>query len=349
MKRITVQMTALFLLLAVVCTGCSGVFAGADQETLDRELDAQLGLLVQEISGEERQRAMELWKQVRQIKQGRLARGEFERGDREWELLEQLNALYEDCTIRYLNGGSEGWGYTYPEEVSLGRYRIDGGEELVLIPNSLDLTRGPWTREELEGLWAFMRGVMPQGAFEDFVRFSLFTDGEGETMAYVLPRDGNGKRWEIYVDPADAGDGQVFLETVLHEYCHYLTLNSRQVNYTWEQTVDTYNEAGMVSAEGSYLDDFYQAFWTGYLDDRLANMDSYNFFLRHEDDFVNDYASTDPSEDISESFCYFVLWDRQGGEAVWERKLDFFYGYPELVEFRREVRCNLGLETAAAA
>ena len=87
--------------------------------------------------------------------------------------------------------------------------------------------------------------------------------------------------------------------------------------------METYCEAGMVSREGSYLDDFCQRFWTGYLDDRLADLDSYNFFLRHEEDFVSSYASTDPSEDISESFAFFVLWDVPESEAVWAEKLRF--------------------------
>lgn len=89
-----------------------------------------------------------------------------------------------------------------------------------------------------------------------------------------------GKKWEIAVDPADAGDGEMFVETVLHEYSHYLTLNNEQVKYTARQTASTYNEEGMVAYEGSYLDDFYQRFWADYLDDRLSDMDTYNFFLR---------------------------------------------------------------------
>ena len=58
---------------------------------------------------------------------------------------------------------------------------------------------------------------------------------------------------------------------------------------------------------------------------------------------MTDYAATDPSEDIAESFTYFVLWPRQGGGSVWEQKLDFFYGYPELVELRAGIRTCLGL------
>ena len=138
-----------------------------------------------------------------------------------------------------------------------------------------------------------MQAVLPKDAFRDFRSYVPFTDGEGETVAYVLPADPGGSQWEICLDPADMGDRDYFLETVLHEYCHYLTLNHRQADYRGEPTVETYCEAGMVSREGSYLDDFCQQFWTGYLDDRLADLDSYNFFLRHEEDFVSSYASTD--------------------------------------------------------
>ena len=105
----------------------------------------------------------------------------------------------------------------------------------------------------------------------------------------------------------------------------------------------------MVTYSGSYLDDFYQAFWTDYLDDRLASPESFHFFLRHEEDFVTDYAATDPSEDIAECFTYFILWGKPAGDAVWKQKLRFFYDYPELVEFRAQVRENLGLDSPAQA
>ena len=44
------------------------------------------------------------------------------------------------------------------------------------------------------------------------------------------------------------------------------------------------------------------------------------------------------------SFAFFVLWDVPESEAVWAEKLRFFLDYPELTEFRRQVRENLGLE-----
>lgn len=337
----------LVLILIAALSGCAR--SSADQAVLDRELDAQLGLLAEAITDSQRKEAMNLWIQARGLREKRLERGEYEKSSREESLLEKLNGLYEAYTIQYLGGDGLGWGYANPEEEQIARYRIKNGEQLALLANSLDLSHGPWTQEDLEVLWGKMVSILPDGAFDSFIRFCLFTDGEGETMAYVQPWDNRGRQWELYLDPADQEDEELFLETVLHEYCHYLTLNDTQVRYSGGPNLETYCEEGLFSLPDSYLNDFYHRFWTDYLDDRLANMDSYNFFLRHEDDFVSAYASTDPSEDISESFSFFVLWGRGDGESVWSQKVNFFYDYPELVEFRAQVRENLGLDSPAQA
>ena len=220
------------------------------------------------------------------------------------------------------DGGS--WGYASPAERPLADYAVepDGG---------LRLTSG---EDVYRPLWAQVNALLPEGALDGFSRFTVFTDGLDETLAYVSPLDDTGTRWELAVDPADAGELDWFTETVLHEYTHYLTLNDTQADYGAPESGARYCEEGMVARSGSYLDDFYHTFWTDYLHDRLANPDSYGFYLRHQADFVTDYASTDPSEDIAESFTYFVLWDAPEGDAVWEEKLNFFYRYPELVEFR---------------
>ena len=45
------------------------------------------------------------------------------------------------------------------------------------------------TREDLEEMWESMQAVLPKDAFRDFRSYVPFTDGEGETVAYVLPAD----------------------------------------------------------------------------------------------------------------------------------------------------------------
>ena len=342
----------LFLaLLLLLCASCappapagaspSPTLSAQEEAEVDAALDAQLGALKDLVTGEQRDRLRAFLTQVLPLRQARLEEGVYEKSARETHLWEQINRLLERYTVQYLGDGGS-WDYGDDNETYLAGYLIQDGAQLRPDPGFTPSGSGAWTEEDFLALWERMRAILPEGAYEDFDRFTVFTDGEDGVLAYVTASDYRGSTWEIAVDPADAEDEGWFTETVLHEYCHYLTLNDEQVTYTDRQTTDTYNEAGMVSAPGSYLDDFYQAFWTGYLDDRLANPDSCNFFLRHEDDFVTDYASTSPSEDIAESFTYFVVYPPQEGDEVWVQKLNFFYDYPERVAFRTAVRQRLG-------
>lgn len=47
------------------------------------------------------------------------------------------------------------------------------------------------------------------------------------------------------------------------------------------------------------------------------------------------YATVNPFEDIAESFSYFMLTPyNESPQTVAERKVTFFYQFPELVEYR---------------
>ena len=340
-RRFTLIALVLALLLLTGCgkeTVAAGGFAGVggrarelteEETTAAREmLEAQLGLLSGQVTEEEYDACLDLMKQIWPLRQERLEKDKWEKSTQEQRLVDKLNGLYEEYTVRYI-GDAGSWA---PQGDLDSRTQATGPSQ------------SGYTTADYQALWDQMKAILPQGAWEDFTRFIAFTDGEEETLAYVQQVDDEGTKWEIAVDPADAGDGQVFTETVLHEYSHYLTLNSEQVKYTTRQTASTYNEPGMVCREGSYLDDFYQRYWIGYLDDRLSDPETYNFFLRHEDDFVTSYAATNPSEDIAECFAYFVLQDEpRTGDAVWEQKLNFFFDYPEMVSLRSDIRACLGL------
>lgn len=345
MNRRLERLLPLVLLLAL-CAGC-GESAGeppAPELRADAERLAavQLGELDGLVTETERARVVALLERVLPLRQERMREDVWEKSGEELRLTGQLNRLYERYTVKYLGSGGA-WGYGAPAEKVLAEYAIQQGERLRKDTRA-ETEESQYTEEDFQDLWEKMYAFLPEGAWADFSRLIVFTDGVDETLAYVYPADDAGRKWVVAVDPADADDWDWFTETVLHEYAHYVTLNHEQVSYTGRQTAATYNEEGMVAEPGSYLDDFYQEFWADYLDDRLANMDSFNFFLRHEPDFVTAYASTDPSEDIAESFTYFILYEPARGDAVWEQKQNFFYQYPELERFRTETRLRLGLD-----
>lgn len=358
-RRFGLMALVLTLLLLTGCgkeTIAAGGFAGLggrarelteEERAAARErLEAQLGLLSGRVTEEEYSACLDLMEQLWPLRQDRLQADKWEKSTREQRLVDELNGLYEEYTGRYIG---EAGSWAPPEDLesrTLAAFAItpDGGLRAEEGTAAAAAGQSGYTEADYRALWEEMKTILPRDAWEDFTRFIVFTDGPDETLAYVQQADDEGAKWEIAVDPADAGDGQTFTETVIHEYSHYLTLNAGQAEYTTQQTASTYNEAGMVCREGSYLDDFYQKFWTGYLDDRLSDPESYGFYLRHEDDFVTSYAATNPSEDIAESFTYFVLQDEpRPGDAVWEQKLNFFFDYPEMVSIRSDIRACLGL------
>ena len=318
------------LCLLLLLSACGG--QPKLQADVQRLAKAQLGKLDEYVTDVERQQVIQLLGQVVSLRQARESMGVWAVSGGEERLAAQLNQIYEDCTRRYL-GETEHW--------SADEGKIELLTEYEVKPNGgLEVTEG---EDSYQQLWKQVSDMLPQGSLDAFDRFTVFTDGEEEILAYVVPTDNDGARWELAVDPKDTGDETYFAETVFHEYCHYLTLNNKQATYEGTPSYGCYAEESMTTYPNSYLNAFYQAFWKDYLDDRLADPESTGFYLRHADDFVTGYAATNPSEDIAESFAFFILNDKAEGESLPAQKQNFFYTYPELVSFREEARSRLGL------
>ena len=325
------------LLVCLLTLSACGTFPRAGGESgfraeAQRLADVQLGKLADRLTQEERRQVVELLEWLLPLRQLREAGGTWEPSPQEERLVEQLNRLYEDYTRRYL-GDLGSWSADEENMALLAEYHVTSGD-------GLEPAEG---EDNYRSLWERVKAMLPQGSLDSFDRFTVFTDGEEEILAYVVPTDDQGARWELAVDPKDANDETSFAETVFHEYCHYLTLNDRQVEYGGQPSYGCYAESDLTARQDSYLNAFYRAFWTDYLDDRLADPETYGFYLRHADDFLTSYAATNPSEDIAESFAYFVLYDRAEGDGIQARKQNFFYDYPELVAFRDQARERMGL------
>ena len=327
MKRRNVIPILLLLLLTLSACGQSQRI----QTEASRLAAAQLGKLDGYVTETERKQVTGLLGQLLSLRQVRESMDIWTPSAGEERLAAQLNQIYEECTGRYLNQ-PEQWSADEEKMELLAEYGITGG--------GLVLEEG---EDAYRDLWEQVKAMLPSGSLDAFQRFTVFTDGEEEILAYVVPADDGGARWELAVDLADAGDRQYFAETVYHEYCHYLTLNDQQVTYGLAPSRGCYAEADFAARPASYLNRFYQAFWTDYLEDRLAAPDSTGFYLRHADDFLTSYAATSPAEDIAESFAYFILRDKAEGEGIQAQKQNFFYAYPELTAFREQARQQLGL------
>lgn len=264
------------------------------------------------------------------------------------------------------------------EEQDLSRYDIVA-DEIVLSEDvaGLEGEALAWQKEKNihQEIWDYFSRLIPVEERPQITRLVIFTDGLDGTMAIMEPNEGDESNWTLYVDPADSHpNGQLDEEeiayTLVHEFAHLLTLNEDQVpadpidselsdEEYWEvfdqkaaNCAPEYFPGEGCSKANSYINKFYQQFWTDIYDERdaieyISNEDEYYaavdaFYFQYRDRFVSEYAATNPAEDIAETFTYFVLEDKPGeSDDIAEQKILFFYQYPELISLRNLIRARL--------
>jgi len=241
-------------------------------------------------------------------------------------------------------------------------FTLNSQKNLVLKP-LLPIIESKPTPSELETydkIWREIKDKVGTNLLASLDSFIVYSDGKDETLAYVNYIDDKASRWYMAIDIEDSinmEDNSLkedFYFTIVHELAHVITLNDTQAIYNSEPSFGKYFEENISFNEDSYLNEFYNRFWTYSIDESriIQNLDNedirYKFFLRHENSFVTDYAATSPSEDIAESFAYFVINEKPMGNEIWEQKIRFFYEFEELVEIKNNIRKRLSsLEIAA--
>jgi hypothetical protein len=174
-------------------------------------------------------------------------------------------------------------------------------------------------------------------------------------------------------------DIPIMKAVMIHEGAHILSLSSSQsdndlVGEEWKEEIPqkaaicapnyyTYFSGCMNS--NSYLNLFFQEFWVDiypnfkwsyeFDDDDQFNDHNALFHQKYKTQFMTPYAATNPNEDFAESFTTFVLTEKPSyhssvlrhGDALIptketaDKKIRFFYDFPELVEMRDFIRNNL--------
>lgn len=284
------------------------------------------------------------------------------------------------CTTKMVNIIESAQGSVYqvseadsvtPETYYLASYEVSGDHistpDFKTVPSQLKEEQKD-TALHTEAWNLFARIIPPQDR-EMVAEYIVFTDGYSNTLAAVEQTPDNLKRWMVEVDIADLKDQDALLFTLVHEYAHLLTLDSGQVTTDPEIFHDPKNRSlvdmktdacpNYFTGDGcsrgdSYINRFYQRFWLDISEEWKA-VDAlqydenpiqyyeglYDFYLTHSDAFVDDYATTHPTEDIAESFAYFVFSPKPAGHSIKEQKIAFFYQYPALVQLRGYILTNL--------
>jgi hypothetical protein len=217
-------------------------------------------------------------------------------------------------------------------------------------------------RASQEFVWNYFTAIIPADERKFVTEYSITTDGVDNSLAAVVQTYDDPNHWALEVDILDIGDTYNLTFTLIHEFGHLLTLNAEQVPPSirvfnnpddediFQQEVakcPEYFPGEGCSMSTSYINTFYNRFWMNIYDewnkinDETEDAAYYqaldDFYYKHEDQFVTNYAVTDPEEDIAESWAFFVLAPKPNGSSIADQKVLFFYEYPELVQLRQEI------------
>jgi hypothetical protein len=260
-------------------------------------------------------------------------------------------------------------GFHEPDEEShLVIYTVNGGQ--ITDPNfetiPVDLKDEQEDLATQQQIWSYFAALIPEPNRQMVAYYSVLTDGKANLMAAVSQTKSDPTQWVLEVDITDSTDYANLTFTMVHEFGHLLTLNADQVPpnlavfnnpddkdiYIREvATCPNYFPGEGCSTSNSYINQFYQRFWSdiyaewSQIDQIEDERDYYEkmiqFYAQYEDRFVSEYATTNPGEDIAESWAYFVLAPKPSGTTIADQKVLFFYEHPELVELRAQILSRL--------
>lgn len=219
---------------------------------------------------------------------------------------------------------------------------------------SVNTAKGEYKQEDIDKfnfLAQRVVDILPELIEERIVNIEVNTDGVDNILAFVAQKDDTLIKWRMVLDLSDAFDEagnyrKDYDETIVHEGGHILTLNASQMQ---NESTGTYETEEGILSQTSYLNQFYEKFWLNIKDDFDQMVDpnnpdsAYDFYDKYTDQFVSDYAATNPEEDIAESFRVFVFSNKPEGDEIKDQKVKWFYEDETLVQLRKNIREAIGL------
>ncbi len=247
---------------------------------------------------------------------------------------------------------------TTEQDVDLIMYRVNQGRlsEPVLMKSPANYAPFQEDLESPQKTWEYFSAILPKSEMKWFKYFIVYTDGPEGYAAWVSGADDEPNKWKLAVDVLNTHDPFSLTTILTHEAGHVITLNSEQIDYDpdfyddEEFKCDTFLYRWDCPKEDSYVNKFYLMFWHDIYQDweKEVNHLPYNadekpedlvhrFYLKHKEQFKEEYAATNLGEDMAVSFTSFVLESPPSGDSIPEQKVNFFYQFPELVQMRKEM------------
>jgi hypothetical protein len=202
-------------------------------------------------------------------------------------------------------------------------------------------------------MWKLTKNVIPRKPRKMLVEFLIF-NGEDQdgTAGWVTQTKDDLTEWQMglaidyaYNENNEFNADGEFAYTVIHEFGHILTLNNTQIDASITDAASSktyFTQEGSARAS-SYLYKHYKKFWADIHEEYKKIGDDEDvhqaFYEKYKDRFVTQYASTNPEEDIAETFSFFVTKkDKPTGNSIADQKVRSMYDYDELIEIREYIR-----------
>ena len=214
-------------------------------------------------------------------------------------------------------------------------------------------------------IWRRWTRLIPQEYRSIVTRFEIASDGLGNITAYSGPSSVKEKTWVLGIDPADTHPkGRLnpaeLDASLVHEFAHILFQRHGQVIYPdiaykepfqkhhqhimarFKEKCPTFFAYGGCAKQSSYLYRYIYDFWRPMLHEWAKEQKLAAFYRMNRRSFVSSYAASHPVEDMAESWTAFVFHERPTSTFnERDKKILFFYRYPELRKLRAKIRAQL--------
>lgn len=244
----------------------------------------------------------------------------------------------------FLGMWSFAWATSVSEEESAYiLYHVNDGsieEAESYLPQQINRLRA-------ERIWRVFAAIIPAQQLS-LVREYYVNGPENAGGASVIPVDDFLREWQLSIDEKsvdlrDQQDMQNLAFLLVHEFGHILTLNHEQVEADYPGCENRIELEEGCAREDSYINLFVQRFWTPQMLSEAKAESAEAVYGRYRNYFLDEYAATNPVEDIAESFSIFVEEEQPEDcqVSIAEQKLCFFYDFSELVILRSQIRAGV--------
>jgi hypothetical protein len=210
----------------------------------------------------------------------------------------ELNQLFENTTTKASNHTKPDTQQVQSLEASSGTYTYSDG----------DFTPTGMSQDEKKYASIFLTIATKEFANLYLQQITFFNDPNDDVSASVAQNEDNPIKWNLEINMAFSDDENEMIMTLVHEYAHIFSLNTKQVDGTVSGSCPALQIAEGCAKPTGLINSFQTEFWQG-LGASPENEEFGAFYQGRESDFVSEYAGTNVIEDFAETFSYATLKD----------------------------------------